>query len=250
MPSRASTATLSLPSVLSTRNFRMSATINPVVNAEARTITGHQVKQLRREGKLPAVMYGNVKESVNLTLDARVFTKLYREVGRSTLLSLKVGDDKGIKVLVHDISQNPVRNEIMHVDFFAVNLKEKIVTDVPLHFIGVSDAVEVGGGIFLAVKDKVEIECLPDNLPKQIEVDISVLKTTDDSIRIGDLVIPEGVVVLDEADEVVVSISEPISEEELAELDAAPATTEAQTEFDTKSGTEGEPVVEGSEKKK
>lgn len=218
----------------------MSAhTTNPVLNAEARTITGRKVKQLRSIGKLPAVVYGNIKEATNLTLDAKEFAKLFREAGYSTIVSLKIGDGKGVKVLIHDVSESPVRRDLMHVDFFAVNLKEKITTEVPLQFVGTADAVEIGGGIFLAVKDQVEIECLPDNLPQHIEVDITSLKTEEDSIRIKDIVVPEGVTILDEQDDVVASISQPISEEELAELDAAPAVT-TETSFETKSGTEAE----------
>lgn len=210
---------------------------SPSVSASPRTATGHQVKALRRSGQLPAVLYGNVKEHQNLSLDAHSFEKIFHEAGHSTILSLMVEGEKPVKVLVQDVQRDPIMGQLIHVDFYAVNLKEKLRTEVPIAFTGVAEAVDIQGGIFVAAKNELEIECLPENLPHEIVVDITPLKTFDDSLRVKDLILPAGVTVLNEEDEVVAAITEPISEEELAALDEAPA-AESETEFETKSGTD------------
>lgn len=215
------------------------------LTAELRTLAGHQVKALRRNGQVPAVVYGNIKENLSLSLNQHDFEKLFNEAGFSTLINLKVDGEKPVKVLIHDIQQEPLRGTIQHVDLFAVNMKEKLTTEVPLEFIGTADAVDLLGGIFLTVKDTLEIECLPDDLPQSIQVDISSLKTFEDSIRVKDLVLPEGVTTDSDLEDTIASVSEPISEEELAALDEAP-TAEVETEFDTTSGTEADaPDAEG-----
>ena len=224
----------------------MSAqTSTPIVHATTRTLFGHQTKQLRRDGFTPAVMYGNVKENSHLKVNSHDFDKLFPSIGYTTLVDLVIDDAKPLKVLVQDVTYHPTRREITHIDFFAVNLKEKLTTEIPLHFVGVSDAVDILGGIFLTVKDNVEIECLPEDLPQHIELDITALKTFEDSLRIKDVIAPKGVVLLGDSEEVLASVSEPISEEELAKLDEE--IVAAETEFDTTSGTEAAPA-EGSEK--
>jgi large subunit ribosomal protein L25 len=220
----------------------MSAQETPTFKATSRQATGHQVKQLRREGILPAVIYGNIKETRSLSLDAHTFTKLYMQAGHSTIINLAIDGEKPVKVLIHDVAIHNTRNELTHVDFYAVNLKEKLTTEVPLVFVGTAPAVDVEGGIFVTVKSELEIECLPDNLPQHIDVDISSLITFDDSIRIKDIKLPAGVEATGEDDEVVAAITEPISEAELDALDEAPA-AEPTTEFETTSGTE-KPVEE------
>ena len=209
----------------------------PTIQAESRTLLGHQAKQLRVAGNIPAVLYGHVKSNQNLTLDSRTFTKLYNQIGHTTLANLKVGSDKAVKVLIHDVAVHPTRGEITHVDLLAVNLKEKLTTEVPLEFTGVAPAVDVDGGIFVAVRSEIEIECLPENLPQHLVVDISGLVTFDDSIRAKDIVLPEGVVTTLDPEEVIASITEPISQEELDKLDEVPDAT-VEFESETTSGTE------------
>ena len=207
------------------------------LHAQIRTVVGKKVKQLRREGLLPAVVYGHNKESRSLILSEHDFSLIYKQAGQSTLVELAIDEHKAIKVLIHSCMRDIRYNTPLHVDFYQVNLKEKLTTSVPLEYIGQSDAVELEGGIFMTVKDEVEIECLPDNLPQHISVDISSLKSLDDVIRISDIILPEGVVALGDAEEIIASITEPISEEELAELEEAPA-AEHETAFETTEGTE------------
>jgi len=220
----------------------------PTLNAQAREIVGKKVKALRREGLIPAVTYGHKKDSKNLVIDEREFVKLYNEVGQSTLINLKVDGANAVKVLIHGIDINPTKQSVLHVDLYQVNLKEKLQTGIPLEFIGVSPAVEDLGGTLLTIKDEVEVECLPDKLVQHIEVDISNIKTFDDSIRVSDLVAPEGIEILDDPEETIVSVSAPRTEEEMEELEApleGDATPEVESEH--ASGTDSEATEEGKE---
>jgi large subunit ribosomal protein L25 len=218
--------------------------VTHVLEATSRLSDGPTPKAIRSTGLVPAVVYGNVKENLHITVDNKIFRKLYMEIGSSSLVNLKV-DGKAIKVLVQDVQVGVVRNEVVHVDFFAVNMKEKLTTEVPIVFTGVSAAVEELDGTFVAVKDELEVECLPDNLPSEISIDISVLATFDDAIRIKDVVLPEGVTLLGDPEEMIASITEPISEAELAELDEAPAAAH-ETEFETEEGTTPSDEAKGS----
>lgn len=222
----------------------MSHAPAPTLEAQSRTITGKKVKTLRREGLIPAVVYGHKQEAASLTLEQRGFEKLFHTAGSSTLVDLKVDGKAPVKVLIHDVQVDAVKHHITHADFYLVNLKEKLTTEIPVKFVGVADAVELEGGIFVTVKDELEVECLPQDLVSEIEIDISSLKTFDDTITAKDITMPAGIELLMELDQVIASISEPISEEELAELDEAPV-ADATTEFETTSGTET-PVEDGA----
>ena len=177
-------------------------------------------KQLRKIGRVPAVVYGNNFDNVSISLEKIAFNHLFREAGTSNLIELAIADMKPFKTLVHDLQRDPLTEEIIHVDFFKVNMKEKIHAEVPLNFIGESPAVINLDGSLITPVDAIEVECLPADLPSEIEVDVSILDDFEKNIKISDLNIPEGVEVLSEPEEVVVFVAEPRSEEELAELDA------------------------------
>ena len=174
---------------------------------------------------VPAVVYGHKKESAALSVNAHDFIKLFKEAGYTTLVNLKIDDSRSVKALIHEVQFHPVRSEVIHIDFYTVNLKEKLKTTIPLEFVGVADAVDVLGGILMTVKDEVEVECLPDDLVQEITVDLTALKTLEDDIRVSSLVAPAGITILDDADDLIVSITQPRSEEEMAELEAPVDTT-------------------------
>lgn len=215
----------------------------PSIQAQQRDKFGHQSKALRRSGYIPVEVYGNVKNNLHLAVSVRDFTRLIEEHGTSVIYKLSVSGEKDLKVLVQDLQSHSTRGEFLHADLFAVNPKEKLTTEVPLNFSGEADAVEILGGTLVTSKTELEIECLPEHLPHEIAVDLSVLKSFDDSIRVKDLVLPEGVSTTIEEDEVIVSVSEPISEAELAELEEAPAAA-SETEFETSDGTQTPPAEE------
>jgi len=196
---------------------------NLKLKCETRTITGRKVNALRKEDKLPGVVYGKDVDSTSVTLNTKKFKSIYDEAGTSTLVSLKIdGENKDRKVLIHEPQTDPVSGNPIHVDFYEVNMKEKIRTEIPLEFIGDSPAVIDLEGNLITNKDAVEVECLPDDLVSEIQIDISILKTFDDSIYVSNINIPEGIEILDDPEELIASVTEPRSEEELEATLAEP----------------------------
>ena len=215
--------------------------------AVSRETTGKQVKRLRLEGLVPAVLYGNDKKGRVLSVNAHDFHKLYKEAGSTTLINLGIDATAPVKVLIHDVQLNPTKRTISHVDFLEVNLKEKLRTEIPLAIVGQTDLVDVQDGTILTVRDNVEVECLPEDLVSEIEVDISVLKDFDDAIRVSDLKVPAGIEILTDADEMLISVSAPRSEAEMEELEAEPvAAPEAEA---TEGGEPAEGDAEAAEAK-
>ena len=190
-----------------------------VISATTRDSFGKKNAELRKNGKIPAVIYGNNKENATVTLDAKEFTKAFAGAGHSAIVELKLDEGAGENVLIQDIDMDPVRNEISHADFYRVNMNKTIRTEVPLHFIGESPAVfQQEGSLFKNIED-VEVETLPANLPPHIEIDISVLDDFSKSIHISDIKAPEGVEILEDAEQLICKVDPPRSEEEMAALD-------------------------------
>ena len=195
------------------------------LTATLRTETGRQAKQLREKGFIPAVLYGRGAENMNLSFTKGEFEKIYKEAGSSTIVSLKIDGQPPIKALNLEPQYDPITDKIIHADLYKVNMKEEIHTEIPLVFVGVSPAVADLEGNLITSKDAIEVKCLPDKLVSEIEVDISSLKTFEDSIKVSDLIIPEGIEVLAEADETIAMVSEPRSDAELEEIET-PATAD------------------------
>lgn len=185
--------------------------------------------QLRPEGektpadRLPAVLYGKGRENVNLSLDLNDFVKIFEAAGESNLIELTVDGQETVKVLVKEVQQELIKDRPRHVDFYQVNMKDKIKTEIPLHFIGESKAVRELGGVFLREIDGVEVECLPGDLVDHIDVDISSLNTFDDEIRLNDLKLPDGMRLLAETNEIVAQVAEPAKQEVEEKPEDAPA---------------------------
>ena len=195
------------------------------LTAALRTETGRKAKQLRESGFIPAVLYGRGAENMNLSFTKGEFEKVYKEAGSSTIVSLKIDGQPSIKALILEPQYDPITDKIIHADLYKVNMKEEIHTEIPLVFVGVSPAVADLEGNLITSKDAIEVKCLPDKLVSEIEVDISSLKTFEDSIKVSDLIIPEGIEVLAEADETIAMVSEPRSDAELEEIET-PATAD------------------------
>jgi large subunit ribosomal protein L25 len=190
-----------------------------VISAKTRDSFGKKVAELRKTGQIPAVVYGNNKDNASVEIDAKDFNKVFSQVGQSTIVELKIGDEASENVLVHDISLNPITNEINHVDFYRVNMNKTIRTEVPLHFVGESPAVFQQEGSLFKNIEEVEIETLPANLPPHIEIDISGLDDFSKSIHVSDIKVPEGVELLEDAEQLICKVDPPRSEEEMAALD-------------------------------
>jgi len=177
--------------------------------------------QTRNEGGIPAIVYGNDFENIKVSLQKPAFLKLFKEAGTSNLINLEVNSEKPFKTLVHEIQRDPLTSEILHVDFFKVNMKEKIHANIPLKFIGDSVAVIEKEGSLVTPRTSIEVLCLPADLIPELEIDISPLDDFEKDIRVSDLKLSEGIEVLNDPEEVIAHVEEPRSEEELAELEEA-----------------------------
>jgi large subunit ribosomal protein L25 len=191
------------------------------INAAKRTVSGKPVNKIRKQGKIPAVVYGHKTESTNLEVNALEFAKAFRQAGESTIVNLSV-EGQNTPVLIHDVHHHYLTEQPIHVDFYAVNMTEKLTATVVLHFIGESQAVKALGGTLAKNLAEVEVECLPADLPPFLEVDISGLNTFEDVIRVSDLKVSDKVEIKASPEEVVVRVDAPRSEEEMMGLDEKP----------------------------
>lgn len=190
------------------------------LNVTSRSETGKAARRAS-DGRIPAVVYGDKVSTRNVWVDALAFERLFATAGTNTILSLTVDNKTPLNVLIYEYQTDPITNRFSHVDFYAVNMKEEVETEVPLMFVGVAPAVKELGGTLVRTIDDVTVRALPTDLPREITVDLSCLKTFDDRITVGDLPISDKVEVLAEKDTVVAMVDEPRSEEELAALDEA-----------------------------
>jgi large subunit ribosomal protein L25 len=162
------------------------------LTAKLRKETGKKVKGLRLNGTLPAVVYGPKMKPENLELVFRDFEKIYQQAGESSLISLEV-DKKKFMVLIHQVQLDHITSKPLHVDFLQPSLTEDIQAKVPLVFVGEAPAVKELGGTFVKNVSELEIKALPEKLPHEIQVDITVLKSFEDSILVKNIILPEGV---------------------------------------------------------
>ncbi len=193
------------------------------LNAQIRDIIGKKVKTLRNNGLVPAILYGADIKSVPLQIEYKDLEKIYKEAGENTIVKLKVKGGKKNEdeqnILIYDIERDPLTEKFIHVDFYAVRMDKLITAHVPLVFEGTSSAVDVDGGVLVKNLMEIEVEALPANLPHEIKVDISMLKTFNDLIYIKNLTIPNNVKILARPEDIIVSVVPPRSEEELASLE-------------------------------
>ena len=200
---------------------------------EARTLFGNKVKQLRRDGFIPANIYGHNVESTAVSVDGREFMSTFRMAGETGLVDLKISSESAARpVLIHSMLKDPVTGAILHVDFYQVNLKEKLTAAVPLHFTGESPLVKTKEGILLELMQEVEVESLPTDIPSSIEVDTSSIVELDGGIFVRDLPLPTGVEMQTDGDEMVCKVAPAQMEEEpeeVAEAQAGEAEEESAT---------------------
>lgn len=177
------------------------------LRAQKREIMGKQVKQLRRQGVVPAILYGHRTEPLPLQTEERSLRRILERVGSHHLITLRVGDDEEPRMtLAREVQLDPITNALLHVDFYEVVMTEKITTEVPLVFIGQSPVVERREGILVRGLDSVEVECLPSNLIESIEVNLEDLVEIDQAILVGNLTVDADVEILTDKEEVVAQI--------------------------------------------
>lgn len=212
------------------------------LSVEKRKVLGKKVKKLRKEGLLPANVYGKDVKSEAVQLPEKEFINTFKEVGETGLVELQV-DGQVRPVLIHNVQYDSVTNAPIHADFYQVNLKEKVKTMVPLIFVGDPAAVINKVGILLEQLSELEVEALPTDLPENIEVNVEKLANVDEQITVADIKAPVGVTVLSDLGQVVAKIGELITKEAAAEAAAAAAAAEAAKAEATTA--EGVPPVEG-----
>lgn len=200
-----------------------------ILTATKRDLSGKRVAKLRKQGNLPAVLYGHDVAAQSLELSAKDFLKTFRSAGESTLITLSV-DGKPQPVLIHDVQRHYLSGQPTHVDFYAVNMNEKLRARIPLHFIGEAAAVKTLGGVLVKNLSEVEVECLPADLPHVFEVDISKLNSFEDVICVSDIQVSDKVKIQAHPDEIVANVIPPRSEEELKALEEKPVEEVAKVE--------------------
>ena len=181
----------------------------PTLAAEPRDIVGKKVATLRRDGRLPAVVFGRGLESTSVTINTHDFEQLRRHSGPNALVDLSVDGKKAQPVLIHGVQVHPVTRRPLHVDLFLVRMTEELMVDVPLVPTGASRAVVDDGGTLLHSLETVKVKALPDHLPQSIEYSIESLVDFDASVHVRDLEIPEDVTLLTDPDEVVAKVQAP-----------------------------------------
>lgn len=215
------------------------------LEASKREVTGKKVRFLRRQGFVPANVYGRGLDSVALQVDTKSLKHLLAQAGGTDLIALKIGDSKkAVKVLLRDVQRNPLNDELFHVEFYQVKMDERIKVDVPLEFIGEAPVLKHKNVALLRVLDSLHIEALPDDLPHSIEVDISVLAENDQAIHVKDLKLPKGIELHTDPEEMIIKVAEAKKVVEVeAPVAEAPAEGEVEVVGEKKEG-EGEEATE------
>ncbi|MCC7543170.1 50S ribosomal protein L25 [bacterium] len=189
------------------------------LKAVERTQQGKQVRQLRKSGQVPGVVYGREVENRLVALDDLTFKRIYHQAGHSSLVELVLGDDKPVNVLIADVQTDHL-GRILHADLHQVKMDEVVRANVPVKLIGDAPGVFNLGGTLVQPLEELEIEALPADLPQAIEVDIAGLENFDDSISVSDLKLDSKLVVLTDGHELICRVEAPRSDEEMAALEA------------------------------
>jgi len=208
---------------------------------------GRKTAAIRAEGLVPGVVYGSGQEPQNIQFDRHAFVKLYEESGSSSIIELDVDGSK-VNVLMYDYQLDPLRDEVIHADFRAVDMNKPLEADVRLEYVGESAAVKGLGGTLVTPNETITIKALPAKLLKSVRVDLSKIKTFEDSFRVADLELPEGVEVITDANRTVAIVIPPRTEAEMAALDEA--VEENVTDVEVEGKKEGEEAAEEAEEKK
>lgn len=196
-----------------------------VLKAVKRDVTGKQVKAMRREGKLPAVIYGRHTEPINIALDAHSASLALAKLSSSSIVMIDV-DGTEYPTLVREKQRDFIKNRLLHVDFLAVSLTEKLRAHVSLRFTGVSTAVKDYNAILVHNLEQFLVECLPADLPEYIEVDVSSLARPGDGIRVKDVPVSDKIRVLDDPETMVAVATASRIEEAVTEAVAGAPTPE------------------------
>ncbi len=186
------------------------------LSVQKREKFGKAVNALRKQGLIPAELYGRGVENLHLEVPTKDFLKAWKQAGSSTIVNILV-DNKKYPTLIYEVKKNYLTGEVEHVDFYAVRMDEKIKAKIPLKFVGEAAAVKEKGGVLNKAMAEIEVEALPANLPHSFEVDISSLDDLNKSIYVKDIKVPKDVSVVVNLETVIATITPPAKEEEKVE---------------------------------
>lgn len=199
------------------------------LEAQPRTLTGKKVKQLRADELVPAIIYGPKQEGARaIQIPTKELQNSLKVAGGTNLIEINVGKEK-INVLVRDVQRSILKGELLHVDFYAVDMNVAINAEVPVLHVGESELLESGQAMLITEITSVEVECLPDRIPSHLELDLSVLTEIGQALTVADLKAPEEVTILTDPDDVLVRLDyaaaqvEEEEEEEAVEIGDADA---------------------------
>lgn len=219
------------------------------LKADKRTLTGRKVKKIRKEGKIPANVYGLKMKSQAITIDGKEFSEVFKNAGETSVVELSIGKEM-VPVLIHETQIDPVDSNILHVDFLKIDLNKKVTANVPLRIVGEAPAVKQGLGTLVSYLDEVEVEALPGDLVDHIDVNIDSLTEADQDLTVKDLKYDKNkltitndpdttIVKIEVQKEEVVEEPTPAEGEELV-VEGTEAAEGEKTEGETKAGQEGE----------
>ncbi len=195
------------------------------------------LNELRANGMVPAVMYGPGYASRSVSIDGRTFDKLVETAGYASLISCSIeGDKEPVMVLIQDVQYEPVKGRALHADLRTIPMDKEMTVKVALNIIGEAPAVKALGGTLVTMRDEIEVSCLPKDLVSHIDIDVSGMETFEHRISVSDLVVPTGITVNEEPSLLLVTVTAPLTEDELKALE--------------EEGSKGVDAVEQVEKKK
>jgi len=203
------------------------------------------------EKKIPAVAYGPNSKNINLTIDGKEFNKVYNQAGESTLVDLAIEDKEPVKVLIHDVQRDPVSDEYIHIDFYQLDMNKKLTLEVELKFSAIEEAEKAAQGELTRNMDVLEVECLPKDLVKEIEIDVSKkLKRIGDVLYAKDITLPAGLILATDPEAALMSVQE-IKEEifEEPKKEEAPVAGEAEEKKEEAQESEEKPEENKKENK-
>lgn len=210
------------------------------LESKTREIFGKKNKELREKGFIPATVYGKKVGPFSVSVDAKELNAIYRKAGDNTVVELSIDGKDTHHVLIQDVVRTPVSGEIIHIDFHAISLTEKVKAFIELEIVGENDLLKAGGNALLAMSD-IEVEALPTHLPHKIEVDISSIKEFGETIYVKDLKVSKDVKILADENNPVLTLSEP---EKIEVEEVKPAETTEGEEVKTEEVKEEEVKTE------
>jgi large subunit ribosomal protein L25 len=215
---------------------------------EAQARADEKNKDLRKSGFIPAVVYGAGQETTNLKLKLQDFKKVFAIAGESTLINLSLDGKDAVKVIVKSIQKDAVKDEIIHVDFYAIDMKKKIEVEIPLNFIGESKAVKELGGTLITNMETVHVQCLPGDLVESLDIDLSILEDFSNTLRVADVKSPETIEITNDENQTVATVAMPRTAKQIEEMEKEER-GETESEEEKEAREEGEAPAEEQKSK-